>query len=184
MFDFEPAPLLSCPTAPSRQESGSDTIEEEEDAYPTLRNMFAVTIGCKYGNEDKEILFEYGDALSPIPSTDPSGSWCSLSHPTSSCGFPGDSLVGFACGLIHAAGMLLQTQAMLFWVSSLHINFPSSIQPQQLSPPTQTLCPSELFTCDDLLAADGIHVSGVAQCPGGGILAFSPGGHIPTLLTT
>ena len=72
MFNFKPAPLLSCPTAPSRQESGSDTIEEE-GAYPTLQNMFAATIECEYGNEDEEIMFEYGDAPSLIPSTDPSG---------------------------------------------------------------------------------------------------------------
>ena len=39
---------------------------------------------------------------------------------------------------------------------------------------------SMLFPCDDLLAADGIHVSGVAQCPGSGNLAFSSGGHVPT----
>ena len=54
--------------------------------------------------------------------------------------------------------------------------FSSSIQPQQLSLPTQTMCMSMLYPCDDLLAADGIHVFGVAQCPGGGLW---DGGHVP-----
>ena len=139
MFNFEPASSLSCSTAPSRQEIGSETIEEE-GASPTLQNVFAVTNGCKYDNEDKEIVFEYGDTLLLIPSTDSSGSWCSLSPSTSSCSFPGDSLVGFACGLLHAAGKLLQTHAMSSWMSSLLIDFPTSIQPQQLSLPLLRLC--------------------------------------------
>ena len=97
-------------------------------------------------------MFEDGDTLLPIPSTDPSGSWCSSSHPTSTCGFPGDSLVGFAHGLIHAAGTSLQTQAMSSWASSSHIGFPSSVQPQQLSLPTQTIHIQALVAACDAIA--------------------------------
>ena len=91
-FDFEPTTSMSCPTAPLRQTSSSDTIEKEV-TYPMLQNVFTATIECEYGNEDDEIVFEYGDAVSLIPSRAPFKSRCSVPTLMSSRGFPGDTLV-------------------------------------------------------------------------------------------
>ena len=135
-----------------------------------------MTIRCTYSNEDDEIVFDYGDALSPITSTGSSGSGCSLSPSTSPCGFPGDALVGFACGLLHAAGKLLQTQATPSWMSSSCADNPFSIQPQKPSLTTPAVCPTVLYPCANHLAK-GIHVSDVTQYPGDGLL---DGDHVPT----
>ena len=92
-----------------------------------------------------------------------------MSPSTSPCGFPGDAFVGFACGLLCTAGKFWQTQVPPSWMSSSHIDFASSVQPQKLSLPTPTVCPSVLYPCADHLAK-GIHVSDVTQYPGNGLL--------------
>ena len=169
VFDFEPATSpLSGPTVPSRQESGSNTTEEE-DAYPTLQNVFDAAIKCAYDDKDEEVVFDYSSPMSVIPFTNPSGSECLSSGATSLCGFPGDSLVDFACGFLCTAGKLLPTLVTPSWPSS---SPKSSVQPQNLSKlslPTPTVCPRILYPCADHLT-QGINVPDVTQCPSAGPL--------------
>ena len=93
-----------------------------------LQNMFAASIECMYGDEDDEIVFMYEDTLSRLPSTDPSVLQCSSLHPASSCGFPGDSLVGFTHDIICATSMFFLPWVTPSWASSSWLDSSSSVE--------------------------------------------------------